>query len=112
MCVFFYYITKHRRKGKVTNHDCVPRHGGEKLIEQISEAKFIDNPIIAINVDDGLVKIEHNDNVVLIVVASHVSRKPEEICVLDLIGSLSSLVCGWRSREMRFGIYTKQWRIF
>lgn len=51
------------------------------MIEQISEAKFIDNPIIAINVDDGLVKIEHNDNVVLVVVASHVSRKPEEICV-------------------------------
>lgn len=62
---------KQRREGR-TNHECVPRHGRKKLIEQISEAKFIDYPVIAINIDDGLVEIENNDNVVVVIgIVSH-----------------------------------------
>lgn len=70
-------MRKQRREEGRTNHECVPRHGGEKLIEQISEAKFIDYPIIAINVDDGLVEVENNDNVVAVLVIAIVSHDSE-----------------------------------
>lgn len=105
---------KQRREGR-TNHECVPRHGGKKLIEQISEAKFIDYPVIAINVHDCLVEVEDNDNVIVVVV-SHWDREifsRKLVFSIDaFLGSLSWLVCGLKRREMRFGIYTKQWRIF
>jgi len=49
-----------------TNHERVPRHCWEKLVEQISETKFIHDPIIAVYIDDCLVKIEDDHDVVIL----------------------------------------------
>lgn len=41
-------------------HEGIPRHGGEELIEQISESQFFNHAIITIQVNDGLIKIENH----------------------------------------------------
>ena len=47
---------------KSTNHEGIPGHGGEELIEQISGAQRIHHPIITVNVDDRLVEVENHHN--------------------------------------------------
>nr|GMC73168.1 uncharacterized protein LOC108848928 [Ipomoea batatas] len=45
-----------------TNHERIPGHGVKKLVEQSGEAQLIDDPVIAVDVDDRLVKVENHDN--------------------------------------------------
>lgn len=49
-------------ENKKNYHERVPRHGGKKLVEQIRKTQLIDDPIIAIAVDNGLVKVENHNN--------------------------------------------------
>jgi hypothetical protein len=46
-----------------TYHDRIPWHCGKKLIEQISETQFINQPVITITINDSFVKVENNNNV-------------------------------------------------
>ena len=43
-------------------HERVPRHGGKKLVEQIGETQFVDDPVVTVDIDNGLVKVENNHN--------------------------------------------------
>lgn len=53
---------KQKSKKREANHERVPRHGREKTIEQFGGAELVDDPIIAIAVDNGLVEVEHHDD--------------------------------------------------
>uniref|UniRef100_A0A7C8ZPR7 Uncharacterized protein n=1 Tax=Opuntia streptacantha TaxID=393608 RepID=A0A7C8ZPR7_OPUST len=41
-------------------HESVPRHGGKKLIEEVSKTQFINNPVITIAIDDRLIEVENH----------------------------------------------------
>jgi hypothetical protein len=41
-------------------HEGVPRHGGEQALELLREAQAVDHPVVAVDVDDGLVEVEHH----------------------------------------------------
>jgi len=43
-----------------TYHESVPRHGGKKLIEEVSKTQFINNPVITIAIDDRLIEVENH----------------------------------------------------
>lgn len=51
---------KHEEK---THHERVPGHGGEELIEPIGEAQLVDDPVVAVAVDDRLVEVEEHHDV-------------------------------------------------
>ncbi len=52
-------------------HERVPRHGGEELVEQVSGTQPVDDPIVTVAVDNGLVEVENHNN------AGHFSRTIE-----------------------------------
>ena len=58
----FYLLKKEKPKDVTPNayHERVPRHGGKKLVEQIGETQFVDDPVVTIDIDNGLVKVENN----------------------------------------------------
>lgn len=43
-------------------HESVPRHGRKKTIEQNIETQLINNPVITVTVDNGLVKVKNHYN--------------------------------------------------
>jgi len=45
-----------------TDHERIPWHGVEELIEQIGKTQLINNPVITIHVNDGFVKIKNHHN--------------------------------------------------
>lgn len=46
-----------------TNHERVPGHGGEVLIEQLSSMQLIYHPIVAVTVDNRLIEVENHHDV-------------------------------------------------
>lgn len=55
-------MTYEKQSTNKTYHEGVPRHGGKELIEQIGETQLVDDPVITVTIDDGLVKVENNHN--------------------------------------------------
>jgi len=47
---------------KNTYHESVPRHCGKELVEQICETQLVDDPVVAVDIHNGLVKVENNHN--------------------------------------------------
>ena len=51
------------KTAKNTYHSGIPWHGFEQFIEELRAAEMVDDPVIAVAVDDGLVEVEHHNDV-------------------------------------------------
>jgi hypothetical protein len=56
------HVKQRIKPGTKTYHERVPRHGGEKIIEQVGGAQLVHHPVVAIAVDDRLVEVENHDD--------------------------------------------------
>ena len=51
---------RERLKKEVTDHERVPRHSGDELLEQLGQTHLSYNPIVAIPINDGSIKVENH----------------------------------------------------
>ena len=50
-----------KRKDLASHHERIPRHCGKQAFEELGGAQVVDDPVVAVDVDDGLVEIENHD---------------------------------------------------
>ena len=49
-----------KTKKEMTNHERVPRQSWKELSEQLGSTQLVNDPVIAVAVKNGLVKVENN----------------------------------------------------